>query len=217
VTPGDGPSWLKPTRDGLQIEGFPVQELVKFTFGINEDSRIIGAPSWVNEVRYSIEAKVSGEDVAAYAKLDKQERSLMLQALLADHFATRSHRETRVLPVYVLMVAKGGSKLKESRPGESAKGTMWSNQGEISALASSLESLPALLTGEVDRPVVDKTGLTGNYDFTLRFAPGLSAGLNSDAASIFTALEEQLGLKLEPSKAPLEVLVIDHIEKPTGN
>ncbi|HEV2645001.1 MAG TPA: TIGR03435 family protein [Acidobacteriaceae bacterium] len=216
--PCGGPSSLMPTRAGIEIECLPPQALLKFIFGINEDSRILGGPSWLKQASYGIEAKVGGTEVAAYSKLSRKERSLMLQDLLADRFAMKWHRETRDLPVYALVIAKGGSKLKESQPEETAKGAMFSKgQGEVDAVASSLEALPMFLTRELDRPVVDRTGLTGRYDFTLRFAPGPSAQEDSDAASIFTAVEEQLGLKLEPSRAPLDVLVIDHIEKPSAN
>jgi uncharacterized protein (TIGR03435 family) len=211
-------SLLKPTPDGIDILCLPVQALVRYAFGINEDSRILGAPSWLKEAFYSIEAKVSGEDAAAYAKLSKGQRNLMLQALLADRFNLKAHNETRDLPIYALVVAKGGSKLMQSHPDEAATAMMrMKGEGEIDATASSVESLPMFLTRELDRPVINKTGLTGKYDFTLKFTPGQSAGSDSEAASIFVAVQEQLGLKLEPTKAPLDVLVIDHVEKPTEN
>jgi uncharacterized protein (TIGR03435 family) len=211
-------SILNPTPDGIDVECLPLQFVVRFAFGINEDSRILGSPSWLKEVFYSIDAKVSGEDAAAYAKLSKEQRNLMLQALLADRFKLKSHRETRDLPIYALVVAKGGSRLKEWRSDESGMPLMrMRGRGEIDATGSTLEFLPALLTNELDRPVINKTGLTGKYDFTLKFTPGQSAGPDSEAPSIFTAVQEQLGLKLEPTKAPLDVLVIDSIEKPTEN
>ena len=91
------------------------------------------------------------------------------------------------------------------------------DRGEIEATGSTLDFLPVLLTRELDRPVVDKTGLTGKYDFTLQFTPAASESTDSTAPSIFTAIQEQLGLKLEPQKAPMDVLVIDHIEPPSPN
>jgi len=211
-------SMLQPTPDGMKVECVGLQALIKYAFGINEDSRILGAPGWLKESFYSIDAKVSGEDAGAYAKLSGKQRSLMLQQLLADRFAMKSHRETKDLPIYALAIAKGGSKLKEASSDEAALGMMrMRGKGEIDSVGSSIDSLPGFLTRELDRPVVDKTGLTGKYDFTLRFAEGPGAEPDPDAASIFTAVQEQLGLKLEPSKAPIEVLVIDHIEKPSAN
>ncbi len=213
-----GQSMMQPTPDGMKIECLSLQVIVKLAFGINEDSRILGAPGWLKQASYTVDAKVSGEDVAAYAKLGREQRSLMLQQLLADRFAMKAHRETKDLPVYALVIAKGGSKLKESSPEEAALGMMrMKGKGEIDSTGASIDSLPMFLTRELDRPVFDKTGLTGKYDFTLRFSPGPSAEPDSEAASIFTAVEEQLGLKLEPSRAPLDVLVIDHIEKPSAN
>ena len=90
-------------------------------------------------------------------------------------------------------------------------------RGEIDSVSMPLHSLPSMLARELDRPVVDQTGLTGNYDFTLQFAPAVGADPDSQAPSIFTAVQEQLGLKLEPAKAPLDVLVIDHVEQPSEN
>jgi uncharacterized protein (TIGR03435 family) len=209
---------MQMTPEGIKIECLPLQVLVKVAFGITEDSRILGAPSWLKEIFYSIDAKVSGEDAAAYAKLSKEQRNLMLQALLADRLMLKSHRETRELPIYALVVAKGGLKMKEASPDEAALGTTrMRGNGEIDVRASSLDSLPPYLARELDRPVVDKTGLTGKYDFTLKFAPVQGAEPDSDAASIFTAIQEQLGLKLEPSHAPLDVLVIDHVLKPSAD
>jgi uncharacterized protein (TIGR03435 family) len=209
---------LQPTPDGMKIECLPLQALIKYVFGMNEDSRIVGAPEWLKQSSYTIDAKVSGEDATAYAKLSREQRSLMLQAMLADRFMLKSHRETKDLPIYALVVAKGGSKLKESSPEEAAMGMVrMRGKGEIDSVGGSIDSLPMFLTRELDRPVVNKTGLTGKYDFTLKFQPGQSTEVDSDAASIFTAVQEQLGLKLEPTKSPLEVLVIDHIEKPSAN
>jgi uncharacterized protein (TIGR03435 family) len=211
-------SWLQPTPDGMKVECLSVLSLVKFAFEIVEDSRILDAPSWLKENFYNIDAKVSGEDAAAEAQVSGEQRLLMLQVLLADRFMLKSHRETRELPIYALVVAKGGSKMKKTSPDEVARARIrMPGKGELDAVAISVDFLPQYLRGELDRPVVDKTGLTGKYDFTLRFAPGLSAEPDSDAVSIFTAVQEQVGLRLEPSKAPLSVLVIDHVEKPSAN
>jgi uncharacterized protein (TIGR03435 family) len=167
---------------------------------------------------YNIDAKVAGEDVNAFGKLGVAQRNRMLQALLEHQFNLRAHLDTRILPVYDLVVAKGGPKLKEATPDEAAKAMLWlRSRGEIDSTSMPLHSLPSMLSRELDRPVVDKTGLTGNYDFTLMFTPATEGTSDSQYPSIFTAIEEQLGLKLQTDKAPLDVLVIDRMEKPTEN
>ena len=150
----------------------------------------------------------------------------MLQALIVDRFKLVSHRETRELPVYALVADKGGPKFKEVHGGRS--GTSGS-PGRLEAHATRMPDLANMLFHEVDRPVLDKTELPGFYEFTLlwtpdRFrgaAPGDGAGKglpDPGGPSIFTALREQLGLRLEPQKAPIEVLVVDRAEKtPTEN
>ena len=123
------------------------------------------------------------------------------------------------IPIYEMVVARGGSKLKNSAPEEAGKGHMISGRGnKLDAVDSSLTMLPWFLNAEVGRPVVDKTGLSGKYDFTLDYLPSAKAATDeSGGPSIFTALEEQLGLKLEAAKASMDVLVIDSIEQPAAN
>jgi len=128
--------------------------------------------------------------------------------------------EKREMPVYDLVIAKGGSKLKEATADEGAKGSrmMGGGGGKIEAVGAQLTSLPWMLNAEVGRPVVDKTGLTGKYDFKLEYVPAARAAADETGGpSIFTALQEQLGLKLEPAKEPMDVLVIDSIEQPAEN
>jgi len=169
----------------------------------------------------------------------------MRQALLADRFKLTLHKEIRELPVYSLVIAKNGSKLRVSKPGDTyeaglktASGNivgphmmlMQLGGGQIGGQGVLLEVLVKQLSSQLGRVVQDKTGLTGNYDFNLRWAPDSArtpAGgeqQGSDAAtsefygpSLFTALEEQLGLKLESQKGPVEILVVDHVEMPTEN
>jgi uncharacterized protein (TIGR03435 family) len=213
-----GQNVMQPTGDGVRM-CITVQGLVKYVFRITEDSRILNAPEWMKQASYSIDAKVSSEDAAAYAKLSGEPRRAMLQKLLADRFELKCHRETRELPIYALMIAKGGLKMKEARPEEASSARMRARgRGEIEGIAETIDStLPTFLTQELNRPVVNKTGLTGKYDFILKFQPGQSTETDSEGASIFTAIQEQLGLKLEPTKGPLEVIIIDHIEKPSAN
>ena len=172
-------------------------------------------------------------------------RQQMLQTLLADRFKLAIHRETKELPIYSLVVAKSGSKLHEAKPGDTypngikapaglpaphATHLMRMGRGELTAQGIAMDQIAHLLTQQIGRTVVDNTGLKGNYDFTLHWTPDQSAptlnGPSGDpdgstssesGPSIFTAIQEQLGLKLESQKGPVEILVIDHIEKPSEN
>lgn len=211
-------SGMQLMKDGVHIFCLPLRALVQIAWAISEGSRVLGIPSWASDEMYNIDAKVGGEDVVSFGKLNVAQRNQMLQAMLQDRFKLRAHTESRELPVYDLVVAKGGPKLKAATPDEVAKPMLWRrNRGEIDSTAMALSSLPSMLAGELDRPVVNHTGLTGKYDYTLQFTPAMGAAPDSLAPSIFTAMEEELGLKLVPSKAPLDVLVIDRVERPDAN
>jgi uncharacterized protein (TIGR03435 family) len=142
----------------------------------------------------------------------------MLQALLMDRFKLAVHREKKDCPMYALVVGKNGPKLHEAEVGRSQSSTERS-RGHLTAQRISMPTLAEALSAEVDRPVADMTGLKGAFDLTLEWAPGESqwdARVIADSAvkpSIFTALQQQLGLKLEARKGPIEVLVIDHAER----
>ncbi len=159
--------------------------------------------------RYDIIAKGAGE------ASDEQTRQ-MLQSLLEDRFKLKIHREMKELPVYALIAGKGGPKFHEVKDDGSAVEINGGGEGHpIVAHHISMKMLAATLSGYVGDPVQDMTGLTGMYDLKLEF----TSDQNPDAAgpSVFTAVQEQLGLKLEARKAPLEVLVIDRAEKPSEN
>jgi uncharacterized protein (TIGR03435 family) len=150
----------------------------------------------------------------------------MLQTLLADRFSLQIHRETKPLPVYLLTVAKNGPKLKAAaQPGNGS--VLWGLAGKpsgeasvhLTAKAASLPRLADSLSNIAGRPVLDQTGLNGSFDFTLEYASEANTpGATPFAGpALFTAFQEQLGLKLEATRAPLEILVIDHVEKPSPN
>jgi uncharacterized protein (TIGR03435 family) len=209
---------MQVNKDGVHIFCLPLRSLIQIAWGISEGSRVIGGPAWIGNTAYNIDAKVGGDDVDRFARQSGAQRNRMLQALLRDHFNLTAHLDIRELPVYEMVVAKGGPKLKQATADEASKKMMWlRDRDEIDSVSMSLGSLPSLLSRELDRPVIDKTGLTGNYDFTLKFTPAVGAASDSEAPSIFTALQEQLGLKLEPAKDVLNVLVIDSVEKPAEN
>jgi uncharacterized protein (TIGR03435 family) len=184
-----------------------LQILVMQAYGV-WDYQISGLPDWArapNGEHYEVDARAAGEATPPTDQLQ-----LMLQSLLADRFHLRLHRETKDLSVYALTVAKGGPKLQEV-PGDPRQ-------------ASMIQSLVNLLSHVVDRPIVDKTGLAGGYDFAPVYTLGWAklgeehrADPMSIPESLTAALEEKAGLKLEPRKEPVEVLVIDQAAKPSPN
>jgi uncharacterized protein (TIGR03435 family) len=213
-------SGINGMADGVRVYCATALFAIEFAYGIREPSRIVGAPEWVKSgPKWNIDAKVSGQDAAVFTKLNWQDKYRMLRPLLEERFALKAHMEKREIPVYDLVVAKSGSKLKMAAAEEAAKSYMRSqDEGKIDSVSMSLTAMLPMLNSEVGRPVVDKTGLTGKYDFTLDFMPTAKAGAEEmGRPSIFTAIEEQLGLKLEPTKEPMDVLVIDSIEQPTAN
>ncbi|MFZ0818546.1 MAG: TIGR03435 family protein [Candidatus Acidiferrales bacterium] len=222
--------------DGFTSFNFSLQALVQDAYGV-QSYQVFGAPDWLTSEPYDVEAKMDGPTADALQKLSQENRDLarqlMLQALLADRLKLTIHRETRELPVYFLVVAKNGPKLQQAKTDETyANGFKDSDglplgagftrtvQGRLSATMTTqgipLSALAQNLWRTLRRPVLDKTGLAGKYDFTLTWAPD-DTQADSNAPSLFTALQQQLGLKLESGKGPLEVIVIDHVERPSGN
>ncbi len=214
----------------------PISILITSAYNlpVGSESRILGGPDWLRQDidQFEIQAKIEDSEYAAMQKMtpaQQHERvALMEQSLLADRFRLKVHFETREMPVYALAVAKGGAKLRPAKNEVSSRiSTLTTGQGrEMTAIAVTLEqlALSPLLTGAAGgRPVVDQTGLKGTFDFTLSWTPeplAVSAAaqeLGADGPSLFTAIREQLGLLLVASKAPVEVIVIDHIEQPSAN
>jgi uncharacterized protein (TIGR03435 family) len=173
--------------------------------------QVDGVPSWAASDLYDIAAKAES-GIHSSPDLLKQ----MLQTLLADRIQLKIHRETRELSVYALVVGKHGAKLKKSTAGADAVSGWRGTRGQLTFENSSMTLLTDLLTGILDRPVLDKTRLTGSYDFKLEWAADESVP-DSNMPSIFTAVQERLGLKLESIKSPVAVIVIDHAERPSQN
>jgi uncharacterized protein (TIGR03435 family) len=192
--------------------------------------QIEGGPAWLASERFDIEAKVDDTTAVEMERLGPEERSQMkrqlIGQLLSDRFKLAVHWETKELPVYTLVAAKGGAKLTPSSDASGSSGTS-SNRGHLKAssvtMARLAETLTSILNREVGRIVVDRTGIEGRYDLALEWSPedGSSSSASNDGQgsgpSIFTALEEQLGLKLESSKGPVKILVIDRVEQPSEN
>lgn len=199
-----------------------LKSIIQWAWNLPE-SRIVGGPSWLGSARWDIEAKADNAldmqknyDPAA-AQLEKRR---MAQALLADRFHLSTHPETRELPVYNLIVARGGAKFLDTKA-EGSKFDRWNNRIELQGGDNTVAVLAEQLAEVLGRVVVDKTGIQGRYKIMLTWAPDDRADASAASAdsgpSIFTALEEQLGLKLESAKGPVSVLVIDHAEMPSEN
>ena len=219
-----------PSDGHLSVINVPMKMLLQFAFALPE-TRILGGPSWLDAIRFDIEAKAdnSVDDrlralSSDQAKLLKQK---MVQSLLADRFKLVCHMETRELPVYVLVAAKGGSKLQPSKSNGSTVDSS-NNRIAIRGGDNSVSMLAVELSKRLGRVVIDKTGITGRYDIVLTWSPdegtSVPPSVNSATsaatdlgASVFTAIEEQLGLKLESQRGPVQVLVIDTIEMPSDN
>lgn len=212
--------------------------LIEAAYGYKRD-QIIGLEGPVNSARFDIQAKVLEPDLKALNNLSRDERGRMLRPILADRFHLAFHTEMRSLPVYELVTAKNGPKMTQTTAantsagdGKSFHGTssgsvsMHStrNSAELIAHDVPLSVLASELSSSLRRTVMDKTGLTGKYDIWLKWTPDDSSaamdksadnGAAADAGpGLFTALEEQLGLRLQGSKDPVETMVIDHIEMP---
>jgi uncharacterized protein (TIGR03435 family) len=196
---------------GLRIVNGTLRAILETAYDIRE-YQILGGPGWVNWDRYDILARsATGPDSIALVRL-------RLQKLLAQRFKLEVHGETRELPEYALEVAKNGSKLfraTNSTPGAGIQRSC----GEMIGTNTTMTNLGVYLSRQLDRSVVDRTSLTGDYSFELQWTPdtGPCPGASDDRPSIFTALQEQLGLKLESIKGPVDALIIDRAEQPSEN
>jgi bla regulator protein BlaR1 len=237
--------------DGLTATNGTLQMFINAAYRV-DDNQISGGPSWLKSDHYDIEAKMDSATADALNKLGEDqarlERQRMLQVLLADRFKLTTHRETRELPIYALVIAKNGPKFQEAKPGDTypngIKGPdgragagmiFMTGRGSVTGQGIPISDLVRFLSRQLGRKVEDKTGLTGKYDLALQWTPDENQGAmfkgpgpeppgtagppppDPSGPSIFTALEEKLGLKLESQKGPVEILIIDHAERPSEN
>ncbi len=218
---GNGSRWWHPTADGYEAFNLEPAQLILEAYDIKFSNQLVGLPRWASEEQFDIEAKIDEDDLPAYQKLSDRERmekaAAMLRSMLEDRFQLKVHHETKTLPVYDLIVAKGGFKLKQSQAPENSYG-MLTDRGRIEIEGGPIGARFIVgLTDASGRIVIDKTGLTGHYDIDLKWTTdeGLAAGVSGP--SLFTALEEQLGLKLVAARGPVDIIVVDHIELPSAN
>lgn len=219
IRPHVGPRSIPSfTVDGevYRAVGVTLADLVMLGYGVRP-TQLAGRIQWMTSEQFDIEAKASGVGAPSW-KLAKP----MLQAILVDRFRLKVHQTTLEVPAYDLLVANGGPRFTEhSDPAwfeQRFTQSSSSSAVHIVATRTGLARLASVLTTSTDHPVVDKTGLEGAYDFKLDWAPDYSpAAMDGSAPTLFRALQEQLGLKLEPSVTRKEILVIESADKPSAN
>lgn len=214
---GSGSSHTHSGGDSFTATNITVKQLLQQAFSIRQDL-IFDVPSAIDSPRFDIQAKVVDPDLDAIKKLSSKQYGAMLLPLLTECFHLKTHPETRILPVYELVVVPGGPKFKPAASDAHGADTSVngkSDHTDLTARNLSMALFAEVLSDQVQRTVIDKTGLAGNYDLTLQWSREDSRDTNVDTApSIFTALPEQLGLKLQPAKGPVVTLVVDHVEMP---
>jgi uncharacterized protein (TIGR03435 family) len=185
--------------------------MIEYAFNVR-DFQISGGPGWTGSDRYDVVAKPEGG-------AREQQIKQMLQTLLTDRFQLRFHRETREGAVYALLVGKDGSKLQPAPQSDTSGITSGRNRttglSTLKGERSSLDEIAANLSAQLERPVFDKTGLTGKFDFELSWVPDQTPTVSGP--SLFTAVQEQLGLRLESQRGPIEIFVIDQVSRPPEN
>jgi uncharacterized protein (TIGR03435 family) len=248
---------VKPNRSGDQgssvrrqpggrfnATNMPLRALITFAFQI-QGFQLVNAPDWVAEERFDIVAKMEGDPPPVMPGSGPDQMMLAARTLLADRFKLVTHRETRELDIYALVIARPDGKLgpalrqsnddcarametlRQGGPPPQMLCGARQNFGRIQFGGFPLSQFANGLAGQVGRVVIDRTGLTGLWDFELTFAPEQRRGplppgaelppIDPNAPSLFTAIQEQLGLRLESTKGPVEVLVVDSVERPTGD
>jgi uncharacterized protein (TIGR03435 family) len=219
---GRGRLYQLPARE-FNSHNTSLTDLIVFAYNVHS-RQIEGLPSWADSIKYDVNGKADGE-----GKPSQQQWRIMLQKLLADRFQLAFHREKKEISVYAIVVAKGGPKMTESVNPNGQLGLVFRGAGNLPARNATMAQCAGVMQSAVmDRPVVDQTGLTAHYDFQLTWTPDETqfGGLRPPAPpednpnappDLFTAMQEQLGLKMQVAKAPVDVLVIERAGKPSEN
>jgi uncharacterized protein (TIGR03435 family) len=210
---GEGNTHVGHNGGTLTVTNATLKYCILRAYGV-ADAQVSG-PAWLDTERYDIVAK-------AAADATNDQHQLRLRTLLAERFKLAVHREAKEASVYALVVMKNGPKIKKEALGNGGDGDIASNRGHMTAKAASMNHLAVFLAGPraaLGRAVINETGLDGGYSFTLDWTPeGINPSGPDSPPPILVALQEQLGLKVETRKAPVEILFIDHVEKlPTEN
>ena len=218
-----------PNSSAFEASNFSAHSLIQLAFGFG--TPISGGPDWITETLYNVQAKSEPAMDEQLAKMpleqEKLEKQHMVQALLTERFHLKYHMEDRDSSVFALIPAKGGVKIQPVKldpdsPSPSALGNDVQAHGGAQGLEFvgknlSPTAISALLSSQLEQPVIDRSGLVGYFNVTLQIGRDWSANNPQGWPDILTAVQEQLGLKLERTKAVIPVLIIDHIEKPTDN
>ena len=222
---------MRRSPDGLTVIG-SLNSVILYAYNLRRFQLAGGGPDWLGTQNWEIRAKSDSPDPDFAQLSDAQRQALWdkhmqeLQSMLADRFQFKCHITEKEMPVYQLVIAKSGSKLKESTADAANRGNITVQGHGLSQHATgtgvSIARILLILSGPTGRMVLDQTGLTGSYDFTLDWANEAPEGAEtpteaSSGGSIYSAVEEQLGLKLEPARSPVPVMVVDQVEKPTEN
>jgi uncharacterized protein (TIGR03435 family) len=197
-----------------------LKRLVGYAYDIRPEF-VFGGPKWAESELFDIEGKVDESDIPIFQNMSGQQKDAMLRPVLESRFGLRVHREVRVLQVFDLVVAKGGLGPKftphsPANPPFSLGGAGETFDGFGVEMPLLTRGLSEYLSGTIDRPILDKTGLTGKYDFILQWSSPTDQGTSSHP-DVFTAVREQLGLRLEPAREPVETIIIDSAERPSEN
>jgi uncharacterized protein (TIGR03435 family) len=211
------PVGLRIHHGTLNVDDGRLRQIIGLAYGIQRVN-VQGGPNWLDTEKYNIVAKAGSVDASP------EQIKAMLQTLLAERFKLVLHRETKELPVYTLLVGKNGSKLQEAKEEEKGSSSVTPTPRGLQMIYQKV-AMPLLintLANMLGSPVLDRTGLTGRYDFTLEWSPDSFQRPGNGVAAepwpdIFAALQEQLGLRLEKKKGPVEVLIVDHAEKASEN
>jgi len=230
-TPDDwtGGRWMRmQTARQFVARGYQMRVLIAAAYDL-PPSAVSGGPGWIDHDLYDVLAEVDGD-----LRPTRDEQMSMLRKLISDRFGLQFHREPKDFPVYALSVAKGGPKIRESQPLTSPEGppllafVVSPDMIRLPARSATIPEIVAIFQRTAfDRPVIDKTGLTGRYDFDLEFTPdeslfgGVFKPSNNDEPSrppgLFAAMQDQLGLRFDATRAPISAMVIDSIERPSDN
>jgi uncharacterized protein (TIGR03435 family) len=230
-----------PTADGYHATCQPVMLAILTAFAPQSGdgalfggANLLGLPEWAKNETYDIDAKVGEADLADWRNpaMEKVMLRSMLQTMLADRFKLTAHREVNEVPVFALVLAKGGPKFKEAVPDEPHPGTAaipggggfmapGDGGGKVRFIDTTMSSFASIMSNLAGRPVQDRTGLTGRYDLSFQKptpmgSPSAGQDAGDPGATIFSVMDE-LGLKLQPTKGETETLVIDHVERPSEN
>lgn len=195
------------------MAGFTLKSLLVMAYGVRSD-QISDGPGWIGSDRFDINAKAEG----SVDHIPEHQLHAMLQALLEERFQLKVHYKSQRGTVYALVVGKNGPKFQASSEVRKSMSARWgAGRSQFTLKKATMEALAGRLISAVGNPVVDKTDLKGEYDFTVEWTPEGAPPSDSNLPSIFTAVQEQLGLRLEAQKGDVEFLVIDHVERPSAN